>query len=154
MRGEPGLRASDAEREAAADRLREHSAAGRLDLEELEQRLGAAYAATTRGDLAALLADLPGARQAARAPVAAQRRRRGHGHEWAVFLAVNVMLVGIWALSGAEHFWPAWVMAWWGVALVLKSGPRLLRPALQPGSWRSTSASNAARMRSGSSPRT
>jgi len=29
------------------------------------------------------------------------------------------MLVGIWALTGAGYFWPAWVMLAWGVGLAL-----------------------------------
>jgi hypothetical protein len=119
---DPRLRASDAERESAVGRLREHGAAGRLDVDELEQRVGAAYSARTHGELQALLTDLPGQPQARRA---ANPRR--HRHEWAGFLQVNLLLVAIWAVSGAGYFWPAWVMLWWGCALVMKSGPRLLR---------------------------
>ena len=52
-------RASDAEREAAAERLRVAAGEGRLDLEELAERLGSAYGATTRGELEPLTADLP-----------------------------------------------------------------------------------------------
>ena len=121
-RRDPGLRASDAERESTVAQLREHGAAGRLDLEELDQRSGAAYAARTHGELAALLADLPG--QPPRRPLVAARH---HGHEWAGFLQVNLLLVAIWALSGAGYVWTAWVIVWWGVALALRSGPRLLR---------------------------
>jgi GntR family transcriptional regulator len=53
------LRASDAEREAATDRLAEHFAAGRLDLAELYDRAGRAMSAKTRTDLCVLFADLP-----------------------------------------------------------------------------------------------
>ena len=35
------------------------------------------------------------------------------------YLIVNAMLVGIWAFSGRGSFWPVWVMAFWGVGLVL-----------------------------------
>ena len=54
------LRVGDAERAAAAERLSAHAAAGRLSLEELEERLAAANAAVRGRDLAALEADLPG----------------------------------------------------------------------------------------------
>ena len=54
------LRVGDAERAAAAERLSAHAAAGRLSLEELEERLAAANAAVHGRDLAALEADLPG----------------------------------------------------------------------------------------------
>lgn len=53
------LRVGDAEREAAATALGEHFSAGRLDQNEFEQRLTAAYAAKTRGDLDRLFVDLP-----------------------------------------------------------------------------------------------
>jgi hypothetical protein len=56
------MRVGDAEREATAAELREHYASGRLTLDELNQRLDQAFAAKTRGDLDALLRDLPSAR--------------------------------------------------------------------------------------------
>jgi hypothetical protein len=56
------MRVSDAEREAAAAELQEHFASGRLDQEELNERLAAAFAAKTRGELNALFTDLPGGR--------------------------------------------------------------------------------------------
>jgi hypothetical protein len=59
LREDPGVRASDEERESTVTLLREHGATGRLDVDELEQRVGAAYQARTRGDLATLLDDLP-----------------------------------------------------------------------------------------------
>ena len=55
----PALRASDADREAAVVRLQAAVGEGRLDLDEFGRRAGAAYAAVTTAELAALLADLP-----------------------------------------------------------------------------------------------
>ena len=55
----PDLRIGDADREAAAARLREHYAQGRLTLGEFNQRLDAVFAATTQGQLSALTRDLP-----------------------------------------------------------------------------------------------
>jgi hypothetical protein len=63
-------RVADADREASAERLRDAAAEGRLDLTELEERLGAAYAAKTRGELEALTADLPAAHAAEVEPLA------------------------------------------------------------------------------------
>ncbi|UED84553.1 DUF1707 SHOCT-like domain-containing protein [Streptomyces profundus] len=54
-----GLRASHTDREAVAERLREAAGDGRLDLDELEERLELAFAAKTYGELAPLTADLP-----------------------------------------------------------------------------------------------
>lgn len=53
------LRVSDAEREAVAQALGDHHATGRLDASEWTERLESAFAARTRGELDALLADLP-----------------------------------------------------------------------------------------------
>jgi len=52
-------RASDSEREETVARLREAAAEGRLTVEELDERIDAAYAATTRAELEPLTADLP-----------------------------------------------------------------------------------------------
>jgi hypothetical protein len=52
-------RASDAERDAVARRLRDECANGRLSIDELEQRVQHAYAAVTRRELERLVADLP-----------------------------------------------------------------------------------------------
>ncbi|MDX3849142.1 DUF1707 domain-containing protein [Streptomyces sp. AK02-01A] len=55
----PEIRASDAERDRVAERLREAVAEGRLDMEEFDERLEAALKARTHGELAPLIRDLP-----------------------------------------------------------------------------------------------
>ena len=52
------LRASDADREAACERLRAAAVEGRLDPLELDERLSAAYASRWCSQLAALTADV------------------------------------------------------------------------------------------------
>ncbi|ONI83798.1 hypothetical protein ALI22I_35725 [Saccharothrix sp. ALI-22-I] len=52
------MRASDADREKVAQVLQRAHGEGRLDLHELDERLGAVYAAKTYGDLVPLTADL------------------------------------------------------------------------------------------------
>jgi hypothetical protein len=54
----PDLRASDADRERVAATLTRAGGDGRLDVDELEERLQLAYAARTRGELERLLADI------------------------------------------------------------------------------------------------
>jgi hypothetical protein len=71
----PSVRIGTAEREAAASALSEHFAAGRLDRDELEERLDRAYAAKTEADLGPLFQDLP--RPAL--PVAAAEPHRAAG---------------------------------------------------------------------------
>jgi hypothetical protein len=53
------VRASDADREQFLAALREHTAAGRLTLDEFAERATTVYAARTLGELAATTADLP-----------------------------------------------------------------------------------------------
>ena len=53
------IRVSDADRERVADRLREHFAQGRLSTDELDERIAAALAAKTFGDLRRIMTDLP-----------------------------------------------------------------------------------------------
>ena len=59
MQIEPSLRASDADREQVAGRLRHAMAEGRLREDELEERLEALHGARTYGELDALLLDIP-----------------------------------------------------------------------------------------------
>ena len=54
------IRASNSERQAVVERLQRALSQGRLTVEEFDERVNAAYAAKTHGDLAALTRDLPG----------------------------------------------------------------------------------------------
>jgi hypothetical protein len=56
--GLPELRASDADREQAVEQLRRASEQGMVTVDELEERVHAAYQAKTRNQLQTLLADL------------------------------------------------------------------------------------------------
>ncbi len=111
----PALRASDAERERTATLLRDHAAAGRLTPEELDERLGAAYAARTVGELEALAHDLP----ATPASAVSERRRALDRpgvrervlHAVGLVVLVNVTCTAIWLAAGAESpWWPKWVL--------------------------------------------
>ena len=55
------MRISDADRHRVAELLREAAGDGRLDLDELDERLEATWAAKTYADLVPITADLPGA---------------------------------------------------------------------------------------------
>jgi hypothetical protein len=128
------LRASDAERERTVEVLRRHATTGRLDAVELEERLGRALAAVTRADLAATLADLPAdERQAEPARAAAGRRARNahhlqhlhhlphvrRGKQPSKVLLIAVLLVAIWAVTGAGYFWPIWPLMWFAFAALV-----------------------------------
>src|ERR1700742_2533089 len=73
------LRASDADRERVAQFLREQHAVGRLNHDELEERLDRTYHAVTMGDLDRLIGDLPQPGHPAPRYVAPRRRPRPVG---------------------------------------------------------------------------
>jgi hypothetical protein len=113
------LLASDADRERIAERLRAATAEGRLTSEELEERLERAFSARRDAELEPLVADLPAPR--------GEPRPRDRSHERA-YLATMLLLVAIWALTGAGYFWPIWPMLGWGIGVVADTGGRLGRP--------------------------
>jgi DUF1707 SHOCT-like domain len=126
-----GVRASDADREQLISELNEHSVAGRLDTDELERRVSAAYEARTTGELDALRSDLPTpSRQVALAH--AERRRqltRRMVQESGGSLGAFVVCTVIWAVSGASgQFWPVWVLVVF-VLSVVRNGWALYGPA-------------------------
>lgn len=49
----------------------------------------------------------------------------------ATYVAINLIFVMVWAFSGAGFFWPVFVMAGWGVGLVLKAADLGLMPVLK-----------------------
>jgi hypothetical protein len=118
------VRVGDREREETADALREHAAAGRLEPDELEERLEAAYRARTQVDLDRLTHDLP-AREALPAKrersLPADARRLIYGA-----LAADVLAVAIWAAADpGGDFWPKWV---WILTTVILLRRLLHRP--------------------------
>ncbi|HEX4719139.1 MAG TPA: DUF1707 domain-containing protein [Thermoleophilaceae bacterium] len=98
-----GLRASDAERERAAESLRQHHAEGRVTTEEFEERTERAYAATTLGDLDELFGDLPRVRT--------PDRERGTRRPWLwpPALALPLLALVTIAIAASTHgLWLAW----------------------------------------------
>ena len=124
MVASPSVRASDEDRERIALLLREHYGAGRLSADDLSERVEAAYSARTEAELAELTADLPAESEvASRAAPGAPEDLRTH---FTVYSLVNLMLIGIWAASGAGYFWPIWPMLGWGIAVALHAVPWLV----------------------------
>ncbi len=123
----PALRASDAERERTATQLREHTAAGRLTTDELDERLDAAYAARTVGDLDALVADLPAAPAGAAPPPVP----RSPGHDRLLHIGggaghARAIGVAVWHATGADgSFWPKWVLLACGIRVAVAAWAEL-----------------------------
>jgi hypothetical protein len=132
----PELRVSDEDRERVAAEIREHFAQGRLDSDELSDRLGRAYGARTAGELDALRADLP---QVPPSPAVRRTelvaRRRELSRELVQHtvggLVPFFVCVAVWLASGASGaFWPAWV-ALIAVIPLVRNAWRLYGPAPQ-----------------------
>ncbi len=104
--GEANMRASDSDRETVAAVLQRHHLEGRLDLEELSQRLDRCHTAKTVGELHWLRADLPRV-DPARAENGDQAWRGRSPRRLAALLPVFVMLAGISLVAGAHVFWLA-----------------------------------------------
>ena len=108
------LRASDAERDRTLTELRAHASEGRLTVDELAERTDAVLAARTRAELTVLTADLPRARRR-RDPQRARARRNA---ELRTYASVMLLLVAIWALTGAGYPWFIWPALGWGLAFM------------------------------------
>jgi hypothetical protein len=116
-----GIRIGDTERNATAESLREHYAAGRLTMEEFQERLDAAFAAKTDLDLGKITDDLPHSSAfsayAASFPSSGQRapfptypssggqRTPPRSGSWQSILAGVAMLVSFFALATIVILW-------------------------------------------------
>lgn len=142
------MRASDADRERVAERLREAVGEGRLTLDECDERLRGVWAAKTFGELDQFLVDLPAPATAEhsqvvpatspKAPVPPSRHEptlklpRWIAALWGLWLAVVLVNLVIWFLvvigtGELVYFWPMWVAGPWGavnLALTIVFPPR------------------------------
>ena len=101
------LRAADADREAVAERLREQHLAGRLDTEELQERIDRCYAANTYAELDEVLVDLPRPQP--------RTRQRGTGFPWpraALFPLMPLLIVAL-VVSHGHLLWLAVPLVFW-----------------------------------------
>jgi len=130
---QPHLRAADADRAEVATALGRHLTAGRLTVDEYDERLTRAHAARTYGELAELTTDLPALQPAATPgqvdPAHGDRRAHdtaGLRAAWAAWARTAVLVTGIWLVSliastGWVYPWPLWVVGPWGAVLLARS---------------------------------
>src|SRR5918993_3871527 len=123
---DPAARVGDADREATVALLSDAAAAGYLDPDELDSRLGRALSARTGTDLTALQADLPSAwlaqrRRRAAAEVARRLAQQSLPRHVASYVGVMVLLLAIWLVVGvtvgAWYPWPIWPALGWGISV-------------------------------------
>jgi Domain of unknown function (DUF1707) len=113
------LRASDADREQIAERLRHATAEGRLMAEELEERLETLFAARTYGELDELVADLPGQTVRRREPARVGWAGGGPWLRPLPILALFLLAPVIVSLLLAAAVILATVFSAWGLLLVI-----------------------------------
>jgi hypothetical protein len=116
------LRASDKDREQIAADLRHAAAEGRLRVEELEQRLAAAFSSMTYGELDRVVSDLPRPRPPGSSLVVARGRRWPRRALVAAAAAVALLVAGALGAVGVRHH-----------AVVAACPQRMVRP-FGPGS--------------------
>src|SRR3954453_6502441 len=126
------MRVSDAERQAAAERLRVALADGRLDFLEYDARLAKAFEAVTYADLDKLFTDLPVSARPSTAPAVPQPTRPAVPRPvpavrtgfaglplalkilwgiWGIVVSINLLVWLLVGLGNGEliYFWPMWL---------------------------------------------
>ena len=93
---EPSERVADADRDRIVTLLREHVVDGRLTLDEFSERVERALRATTRGELDAVMADLPAATVGLPEPAPSARQSR----RWHIAVLSGHSTRGRWRISG------------------------------------------------------
>ncbi len=119
-----------------AEQLRTALNEGRLDLNEFDERVRQAYSARTYGELDGILDDLPGVVPVAASQVvpaqpgqpyaAAPAHPGGRVPHWLLavwgsWLTTTLIVLVIWAATGAGPFWPIWVFGPWGAILLVRT---------------------------------
>ncbi|GAA4528502.1 MULTISPECIES: DUF1707 SHOCT-like domain-containing protein [Nonomuraea] len=132
MAQSPEMRASDVDRDRVAALLREHTAQGRITMDEFNERLEELYKSRTYGDLAKLTADLPDVdlrNLPAKIPqqeVPARRMHPGMMAAWSAWAAASSINWVIWLIVSVTsgdfvYPWPLWVMGPWGAILLVST---------------------------------
>lgn len=95
-------RVADADRDRTVTLLREHVVEGRLTLDEFSERMGAALEAKTRGELTAVMADLPATSSAPTAvPVTTGTARKTS--RWHIAIMSGHSTRGRWRIGGKTN---------------------------------------------------
>ncbi|MFG1707090.1 DUF1707 domain-containing protein [Nonomuraea sp. M3C6] len=132
MANSPEMRASDVDRDRVAAILREHTAQGRITMDEFNERLESLYKSKTYGELAKLTADLPDVdlrhlpAKAKPTPAPQGGLHPGMRAAWGAWAMASGINWGIWLIVSitSDHLvypWPLWVMGPWGVILLMST---------------------------------
>lgn len=54
--------------------------------------------------------------------ISSLKKKESFKKSLAAYVFVNAFLIGVWALSdNPDHFWPIWVIGFWGLGLVFQA---------------------------------
>lgn len=119
------LRVGTAEREDAAQVLAAAMGEGRLTLVEYEERLDSVFSSSTRGELRAVVRDLPETTGSTDVEEIDEQQWqwREYWDEWRYWLGGAVIMTGIWgatSITSGElaNYWPAVPLGIWAAVLV------------------------------------
>jgi hypothetical protein len=135
------MRASDADRQVIADRLKQALDEGRLHLHEYDDRVKLVYSSATYADLQPLVADLPmpgmtaadlESRRVADARRASRRMPTALVVLWTIFGSLLAVNLAVWVIvaatvSGDIYFWPIWLAVPGAALLATTAGVQAAR---------------------------
>ncbi|OKH73951.1 hypothetical protein EB74_14625 [Mycobacterium sp. SWH-M5] len=133
-------RAGDRERERTADDLGRALAQGYLEMPEYEERLQSVFSAQTTAELRKLVTDLPLATLRRNDPRRREAQLRAARMSvrlhLAAYLAVSVLMLGIWLAvglgGGGWYFWPVWPIMGWGIGVASHAIPIWAHGSMRP----------------------
>ncbi|MBU8818174.1 DUF1707 domain-containing protein [Mycolicibacterium goodii] len=133
-------RAGDRERERTADDLGRALAQGYLEMPEYEERLQSVFSAQTTAELRKLVTDLPLATLRRNDPRRREAQLRAARMSvrlhLAAYLAVSVLMLGIWLAvglgGGGWYFWPVWPIMGWGIGVASHAIPIWAHGSIRP----------------------
>jgi hypothetical protein len=117
----PDLRVGDADRQAIVSELQRHYVEGRLNSDELGERVSQALAARTFADLAAVVHDLPPLAEAIAPGEPANEYEPWHPTSWVspsigllVMIVGMVVLLAVFMMPGMRFAFFPWPLLIWG----------------------------------------
>lgn len=133
-------RAGDRERERTADDLGRALAQGYLEMPEYEERLQSVFSAQTTAELRKLVTDLPLSTLRRNDPRRREAQLRAARMSvrlhLAAYLAVSVLMLGIWLAvglgGGGWYFWPVWPIMGWGIGVASHAIPIWAHGSIRP----------------------